>query len=516
MALTVLRGKNPSIPEMISVGDLYKAKTDPSNHFTFETKINKKFQGFKAFLNKKIAEGKFDNNTMDTRLIRSAFYVPWSPSSLEDLRTNGDKLNTIYPEWFFINPKTYQLDSRIDQKGLEAMRQHNLSIQPIFNNFISVPGKTGNFSGEMLHTVLQNRLIAQLISAIKANKLQGINIDFEEMKENSDEFLIKFQQKLYSEFKKNGLIVSMDVMADNTDYNLKELQKHADYFILMAYDQFNDASQAGPISCQKWIEKQMDAISDIPSEKIILGIGAYGRQWVKDENGTHTEDLSYSQAIDRAKISKSEINFDNDTYNLHYAYNFEGNSDDPKSSNEIWFTDAATAFNILRFSDDYRTAGTAMWRLGSEDQRIWMFYSRDLSTKALQKKPFNHTLLELMPANYGAKPTAIGHGEILNILSSPQQGKTSIEVDRNENLIAEERYSQLPSGFLYEKFAEDTTAIGPRHKIILTFDDGPNPQYTPQILDILEKEKVPATFFMIGENAEANIPIVQRISKDGY
>ena len=46
---------------------------------------------------------------------------------------------------------------------------------------------------------------------------------------------------------------------------------------------------------------------DIPSEKLILGIGAYGRQWITDENGTRTEDLNYSQVIDRAKISKSNI-----------------------------------------------------------------------------------------------------------------------------------------------------------------------------------------------------------------
>ena len=88
--------------------------------------------------------------------------------------------------------------------------------------------------------------------------------------------------------------------------------------------------------------------------------------------------------------------------------------------------------------------------------------------------------------------------------------------DKNENLIASEHYSQLPSGFLYEKFAEDSTRIGPGHKIILTFDDGPSAKYTPQILDILEREKVPATFFLIGENAEANIPWVQRINRNGF
>lgn len=522
VAIAVVRGKNPSMPQMNSIRKSFQSKIDPDNKFTFSTPLNKKFKGFKDFLQKKILAEKSAKSPVDAKLIRGAFYVPWSPLSLYDLRTNGNKLNTVYPEWFFINPKTLQLDSRIDGEALSVMRYHGLSIQPILNNFISVPGKQGNFDGELLHKILQNpqlqnQLITQVIKTLKANRLQGINIDFEEMKENSDEFLNAFMKNLYTQFKQNGLIVSIDIMADNSDYDHHYLKNYTDYFIVMAYDQFNDSSQSGPISDQKWIEKQLDQIAaDIPSEKLILGVGAYGRHWITDENGTRTEDLTYSQVIDRAKISKSEISFDDNSYNLHYAYNFSGSEDEPASKNNVWFTDAASVYNILRFSDDYRNAGTAIWRLGSEDPRIWSFYARDLSSESLKKSPFNYTILEMMPPNFNTKPTAIGSGEIINILYSPEQGRTKILTDKNEDLINSEHYAQLPSGFLYEKFAEDSTKIGPGHKIILTFDDGPSAEFTPKILDILEKEKVPATFFLIGENAEANIPLVQRINRDRF
>ncbi|HEX2684728.1 MAG TPA: bifunctional polysaccharide deacetylase/glycosyltransferase family 2 protein, partial [Ferruginibacter sp.] len=77
-------------------------------------------------------------------------------------------------------------------------------------------------------------------------------------------------------------------------------------------------------------------------------------------------------------------------------------------------------------------------------------------------------------------------------------------------------YTQLPSGYIYEKFAEDKTPIGPGHKIILTFDDGPSADFTPKVLDILEKKKVPATFFVVGLNVENNIPLLNRIYKDGF
>ena len=522
IAITILKGKNPSMPIMDSVGNSYKAKLDPENPFTFETKLNRKFKGFKDFLRKKISQEKDMKKQINTKLIRGAFYTPWSTLSLTDLKKNGNKLNTIYPEWFFINPKTYHLDSRIDQKALNVMKYHKLSIQPIFNNYISVLGKEGNFSGKLLHKVLhdekiQDNLINEIIKTLKDYQLQGINIDFEEMNETSDEYLNHFQKKLYASCKKNGLTLSMDIMADNNDYNIQFLKNYTDYFILMAYDQFNDPTLAGPISDQKWIEKQMDMVAkNVPSSKIILGFGAYGRKWISDETGQRTEDLTYSQAIDEAKISHSTIDFDDNSYNLHYAYHFNGSDKEYTSDNKIWFTDAATAFNIVRFSDDYENAGTAMWRLGSEDPRIWTFYNRDLSSGALLAKPFNYNLLELMPADFDAKPTAIGSGEIINIISSPEKGRTQLEIDKQENIISEENYTRLPSGFLYEKFAEDTTQIGPGHKIILTFDDGPSAKYTPKILDILEKEKIPATFFLIGENAESNIPLVQRINRDGF
>lgn len=55
-----------------------------------------------------------------------------------------------------------------------------------------------------------------------------------------------------------------------------------------------------------------------------------------------------------------------------------------------------------------------------------------------------------------------------------------------------------------------------KKQIALTFDDGPHPQYTPQILDILAREKVKATFFVIGEMADKYPDLVQAEFKAGH
>ncbi len=530
--LAVINANNPDLPVLDNKARAYQDKLDPSNKFTFASRLNKKYKGFKDFLSKKVAEDSLNNlhnAAIKTSAIRAAFYTPWDRSALPDLIKNADKLNTIFPEWFFIDTTTFALQTRIDTAGLSVMRQNNLSIQPILNNFRTnmQNASQGNFDSRLLHVILtdavkRKKLIAQIADTLAFYRLQGLNVDFENMNESANEALTQFQKELYEALHPKGFLVSMDVEGMNEDYDFKSLAAYNDHVVLMAYDQYNDASGAGPISAQKWIEQQLDWMDDkVDAHKIILGVAGYARDWVteKTENGPakSVEDLSYSAVIARAKLINANIEFDNDTYNLHYSYTIPETDTAGETRHDIWFTDAATTFNILRFSDDYSTAGTALWRLGGEDPRMWNYYGRDLSTSGLQKEPFDFTTLEVVPIDVNSKPIPTGEGELLRILYSPQAGKIKLEVDKADMLISEQQYLQLPSGYLYQKFAEDKTPMGqPGHKIILTFDDGPDDVYTPKILSILEKEKIPATFFLIGLNAERNIPLLQRLYKSGY
>lgn len=524
--IAVFNEINPSLPELKDKSVFYSNKINPKNKLLLESKENQKYFGFQNFLMKKIKEdsiNKVESKVIAAKTIRSAFYVTWDKESLADLRRNASKLNTIYPEWFFIDPVTYRLQTRIDTAGLAVMRKHKLSIQPIFSNFLTSkdPNLRGDFSGKMLHKILNDatarkNIIDDIVNAIAKYKLQGVNIDFEELIESKNEILTNFQKELYQRLHAVGAIVSIDVLPNNQDFDYKELGKYTDYIILMAYDQYSDPKSAGPISSQKWIEEQMDLMDNyVPASKIILGVAGYGRDWSTDGEGKKiATDITFSKAIDNAKLSKAKINYDNDTFNLNYVYS-EKNAQETVN-HSVWFLDAASTFNILRFADDYSTAGTALWRLGGEDPRIWHFYGRDLSTESLCKYPFDFNLLSSIKSDPNVKPTHIGEGELIDILYSPQKGKIKLEIDKKELLISEQNYLSLPSGYIYQKFAEDETSIGPGHKIILTFDDGPSAEFTPKILDILEREKVPATFFIVGINAQQNIPLLQRIYRDGY
>lgn len=60
-------------------------------------------------------------------------------------------------------------------------------------------------------------------------------------------------------------------------------------------------------------------------------------------------------------------------------------------------------------------------------------------------------------------------------------------------------------------FAEE-----PSKCVYLTFDDGPSDKVTPKILDILKEEQVPATFFIIGKQAEIRKYLIEREHAEGH
>lgn len=525
------RGSKPTALNLELKAKAYADKLNPDRPLTIANKENKKYKGIKDFLQRKEREEKLKklspkNSSIDKQpYIRAAFYTPWGGNnpSFRSLEKNAHRLNTVFPEWFFIDTVTHRFQTRIDSAGLAIMRENGLGIYPVLTNFNS---SKKEFDGNLLHYILSNatkrkEFIDQLLDTLKAYGFQGINVDFEELVEKTNEPLTAFQSQLYAALHPLGLGVTQDVSPLNEDYDYVQLSKVNDHLVLMAYDEYSNGTDAGPISSQKWIEQAVAATTQkIDPAKIILGLGQYGRNWSTDEEGDHwVDDISYSDAINLAKVSGSKIDYDNTNYNLHFKYieteKDKGSGAIENIKHEVWFTDAATAYNILRFSDEYATSGTAIWRLGSEDDRLWKFYDRDLSNDALAVQPFDYHSLSYVPVipdNVGYT----GEGEVLNVIAVPQEGRIQIEIDSSEQLISEQDYTQLPSGYIIEKFAEDTVPPGKGHKLVLTFDDGPSAEYTPQILRILEKKKVPATFFIVGLQAEKNIPLLQHIYRDGF
>ncbi|MDQ0780633.1 polysaccharide deacetylase family protein [Chryseobacterium sp. W4I1] len=512
LGLMMKMEKSPKIP----FKEDYKAVITANKPYLQENKISKEYKGFRSFISEKTmhtslakiqqarAERLKNQNKNWSQFpggIRSAFYVAWDPQSLMSLKRNIRHINLVFPEWFFLDPKTGDLKTNIDPEGYKIIKRTGVAAMPILSN-----NSDREFRSEGLGKVLKDpqkrtKLIQKLTQQCKKFHFKGINIDFEDMNLDSDEYLIAFMKELSETFKQNKLLVTMDIMTDNDDYNIQKLNPYVNYFILMAYDEYAADSDAGPVSSQKWIEAQTEKIlQKTTPEKIILGLGAYGYDWStnKDDNSS----VTYMQAITKASASKAVINFDDNTFNLNYSY-----TDSKKNTHTVFFNDAASIFNTMRFSSEYPLAGTAVWRLGSEDSRIWNFYDKDLTSAGMSK--LNLKILENVKGQ--TMVDYIGDGEVLDVLNTPHDGKIALEIDSKEKIITDENYITYPSSYEVKKYGE-----APQKNLVLTFDDGPDETYTPQILDVLSKYHVPAAFFLVGLNAERNLPLVKRIYREGH
>lgn len=500
--------KNPKLP----FKEDYKSVITANKIYLQENKISKEYAGFRKFISDKsihtiLAKYNQSNSKITPSWsafpsgIRSAFYVAWDPQSLMSLKRNIKHINLVFPEWFFLDPKTGDLKTNVDPEGYKVLKKSGVSVMPILSNNFDREFRSEGLSKVLKDPKLRTQLIQKVTQQCLKLHFKGVNIDFEDMNLDSDAPLIDFMKELSLTFKQNNLLVAMDVMTDNDDYNITNLNPYVDNFVLMAYDEYSADSDAGPISSQKWIESQTAKILKKTSpNKVILGLGAYGYDW--SGNKDESTSVTYMQAITKAHASKSVIDFNDDTFNLNYSY-----TDSKNVLHQVFFNDAASIFNTMRFSSEYPLAGTAIWRLGSEDSRIWNFYDKDLTSAGVAQ--FNTKTLENVKGQ--TMVDYIGDGEVLDVLNTPHDGKIAIEMDPKEKIITDENYITYPSSYEVKKYGQ-----ADQKELVLTFDDGPDETYTPQILDVLTKYHVPAAFFLVGLNAEKNLPLVKRIYREGH
>ena len=259
----------------------------------------------------------------------------------------------------------------------------------------------------------------------------------------------------------------------------------------------------GAVAGQDWFVKNLeDALTVIPREKIIAAIGNYGYDWAKkpgQKKGTPpaaVHNVSVQDAWLEAEEAETDIEFDGDEMNPHIAYLDENNT-----RHDVWFLDGVTALNQMRAAQALGIDTFALWRLGSEDRSLWAIWDKPGEGVATTK-------LNVVPP--GQDVDIEGQGEILHIQTRPSAGERQIVVDPNTNLVSDETFKTMPAPYTVDMYGSSPK------KIAITFDDGPDPQWTPKILDVLKEKGAQATFFLIGVEAEKYTSLTKRIYAEGH
>jgi poly-beta-1,6 N-acetyl-D-glucosamine synthase len=426
----------------------------------------------------------------------AAFYAPWEAASLASLRAHASSLTHVLPQWLHLTANGDDVDYATDfnlsvntpnRDVIQIARANRLSIVPILDNSFN-----GQFEPHRMRLFLasekaQQAVALELASWLTAFNFQGINLDFEMASKEDGPRFVRFLRILRREFDRYGLTISTDIEVDS-NLPLEPIGELCDWVVLMAYDHHSEEGTAGDIAGIDWAESALEkALEDIPNEKLVLGMGSYAYDWVEGKPGA--ENRTFQQALTDAAGYRSEppwkvIQLDPTTLNNHFEYR-----DDSDVRHQVWMLDAVSVYNQWKAARSEDLKGAALWYLGAEDPSIWNFLGRARLDARMDASSIAHV-------RFPYEISFDGRGEILSVKNEPHPGSRIVKEDPASGAITTCIYQSYASPYVIQK-----TGFIPK-KLALTFDDGPDPEWTPQVLKVLAEYNVPATFFVIGNSCE--------------
>ena len=251
-------------------------------------------------------------------------------------------------------------------------------------------------------------LIAELSSFAEQNGFEGINIDFEELDEKTYPYYLTFLEELTSELHKSGKTVSVNIPLSNDLFDLREIGDRVDLIFLMAYDEHWSSAEPGAIASQDWfIDGIMNAVTEVPKEKLVVTLGNYGYDWTIGKKQSTA--MTFQEAHTTMRESQENIYFDTGSMNPMYSY-----SDDAGKDHEVWYLDAITAHNQMSAMSELGLGNVSLWRLGSEDPSLWDALHDEKNTDILKKM------------SYGYDIDYEGSGEFYKLQSDPKIGTRTL------------------------------------------------------------------------------------------
>jgi cellulose synthase/poly-beta-1,6-N-acetylglucosamine synthase-like glycosyltransferase/spore germination protein YaaH/peptidoglycan/xylan/chitin deacetylase (PgdA/CDA1 family) len=434
--------------------------------------------------------------------LRAAFYVSYDSTSLASLQQHYHDIDLLIPEALHAVSVDGHLDIEQDPKLVSWMQtsQVELPVMPMVNNYDGKDWLIKEMAVMLANPVARQKLSKSLTDFATAQHDPGIVVDFEQVPDSSQQDFTRFIGDLGNDLHAANLKLMVALPAADWSYDYKTLSNEADAVILMNYDFHYPSSEPGPIASQDWFERNIENIVKIvPADKIVMGIANYSYDWpAKTKTVPHpiAQAVTFQQGIITAVESESDVTFDPDTLNPHYSY-----EDEKNLVHNVWMLDGVTAYNELRAAERAGVRGTALWRLGMEDPSMWSIWDATHPDDAIRAK------LDEVPPGYDL--ILEGDGDIWRITATPQSGRRTIDYDSSSDVIDDESYQTYPLSWRIEQMGASKT------KLALTFDDGPDDTWTPQILKILKEKNVPAAFFVIGESASQYPEIVRNEYQSG-
>lgn len=300
--------------------------------------------------------------------------------------TTIDGINVVSPAFFYLDTNG-DLKENIGDSGkayIKWAKNNGYKIWPMVSNGVAANKSLNITSNIMNDYEKRKKLIESIVNKCVEYELDGINIDFENMKSEDKDMYSRFIIELEPRLKEIGMVLSVDVTApDGGDTWSMCFDRHvignvADYIIFMAYDQNGSSStKPGTTAGYNWVKLNLVKFlqtEEINPDKLILAVPLYTRIWTTNSDGKVISNNSLSIKNTEAAIPDGTTKQWNDELKQNYVTFSSGNN-----TKQIWIEDIDSLKAKISLMKENNLAGIASWEANMANDDIWTMFKNELN-----------------------------------------------------------------------------------------------------------------------------------------
>lgn len=302
-----------------------------------------------------------------------------SNDAMAEMTAEMTGVNVISPTWFSVTDETGTISSLASADYVKLAHDAGREVWGLIDNFNEAFDETT----DLAYASVRNRIIEQLLAEAASCGMDGINVDFENLKEAGIPHYLQFLRELTSAAHAQNLVVSVDTpvpQAYTMYYQRGEQARFVDYMIVMAYDEhFAGSEEAGSVSSLLFVQQAVEEMTRVmPADQVICGIPFYTRVWTEKfgQSAITSEVLGMDGAKNYAKENQMT-----ETWDASLGQNV-ATVETSDARYTIWMEDEQSMEEKLKVIQSADLAGVAEWKLGFECADVWSLISEYIETNS--------------------------------------------------------------------------------------------------------------------------------------
>lgn len=302
-----------------------------------------------------------------------------SNDAMAEMTAEMTGVNVISPTWFSVTDETGTISSLASADYVKLAHDAGREVWGLIDNFNEAFDETT----DLAYASVRSRIIEQLLAEAASCGMDGINVDFENLKEAGIPHYLQFLRELTSAAHAQNLVVSVDTpvpQAYTMYYQRGEQARFVDYMIVMAYDEhFAGSEEAGSVSSLPFVQQAVEEMTRVmPADQVICGIPFYTRVWTEKfgQSAITSEVLGMDGAKNYAKENQMT-----ETWDASLGQNV-ATVETSDARYTIWMEDEQSMEEKLKVIQSADLAGVAEWKLGFERADVWSLISKYIETNS--------------------------------------------------------------------------------------------------------------------------------------